>query len=124
MRVWRADKRKDSDATTPFYILAEKVPGNFWLVVEQVSAIDVDTACTSIRVGIMNNNRFLPVVSHDTVVANEVYYIETIMRLRPPEQLAFEFIGTVQGDELHGWAFGVLIKHDESYIQKERWTGI
>jgi len=123
MRVWRCDKRMASDGTSPFYILAEKVPNDFWLVVEEVSAIDVDTACTSIRVGVWNNNRFLPFVSHDTCVANEMYYKVVLVRLRSPEQLAFEFIGSHKADELHGWAFGVLVMHDESYIEDGKWTG-
>jgi len=123
MRIWRADKHEDSDGTTPFYILVEKVPFGFYLVLEQVAAMDVTTTCTSIRAGVWNHNRFIPFISHDTVVANELYYSDVTVRLRPPEQLAFEFIGTTQGDELKAYAFGCLVKREESYTVKGNWTG-
>lgn len=123
MRIWRADKRKVSDATTPYYILCEKVPSDFQLVLEQVAAMDVDTACTSIRVGIWNGGKFYPFISHDTVVADELYYAQVLVRLWPHEQLAFEFIDTGQDDELYGWAYGCLVKRGESYTEKGNWTG-
>jgi len=123
MRIWRADKRKVSDATTPCYILVEKIPHGFWLVLEQVAAMDVDTACTSIRAGVWNSDRFIPFVSHDTVVANELYYADVTVRLRPPEQRAFEFIGTEDGDELKGYGFGTLVEADESYTTGDHYTG-
>jgi len=123
MRIWRADKREVSDGTTPYYIIVEKVPSGFYLVLEQVAAMDVDTACTSIRAGVWNHNRFIPFISHDTVVANELYYGDVTVRLRSPEQLAFEFIGTGQADELKAYAFGCLVKKEESYTVKGNWTG-
>jgi len=123
MRIWRCDKRKVSDATTPFYVLSEKVPHGFWLVVEQVAAKDVITACDSIRVGIWSQGKFFPVVSEDTVIADEIYYAAVTMRLKPPERVAFEFIGTESGNELYGWAYGVEVKYGESYIAPGHWTG-
>jgi len=123
MRIWRADKRKVSDGTTPLYIRVEKIPGDFDLVLEQVAAMDATTACTSIRAGIWNNNRFIPFISEDTVVANELYYADVLIRLWENEQLAFEFIGTGQDDELKAYAFGCLVKRGESYSDKDHWTG-
>jgi len=123
MRIWRADKHEVSDAPTPYYILVEKIPHGFYLVLEQVAAKNEDTACTSIRAGVWNHNRFIPFISEDTVVADELYYADVTVRLRPPEQLAFEFIGTGQGDDLYGWAYGILVKKGESYTEKGRWTG-
>jgi len=123
MRIWRGDKRKVSDGTTPFYILVEKVPSDFQLVVELLDASAVTQTCTSIRAGIWNNGRFLPGPSHDTVVSGEIYYADVLMRLWPHEQVAFEFRDTTDGDELRGWAYGVLVKKGESYSDKDHWTG-
>jgi len=45
------------------------------------------------------------------------------MRLWPNEQVAFEFTGSVQGNELYAYAYGVLVKKGESYSDKDHWTG-
>jgi len=123
MRIWEADKRKVSDATTPYYIKCTKVPRACQLVVEQVAAMDVTTTCTSIRAGIWRRGKFWPFISEDTVVANELYYADVTIRLDPYEQLAFEFIGTEQADELYAWGYGIIVKEGESYTEKGRYTG-
>lgn len=75
-----------------------------------VSIENLNTAYTSLRIGIFEGGVFLPYFEEKNPVAGEIYFTTDKMVLRDGQQLQAELVGCTAGDHLEMYIHGIWSK--------------